>query len=44
MYNFRIERLEADPTLISKLNTLLQILLVLLVIVHQVSGWVALSG
>jgi cardiolipin synthase len=35
-YNFRIERLEAQPTLISKLNTLLQILLVLLVIVQQV--------
>ena len=39
VYNFRIERLEADPTLISKLNTLLQILLVLLVIVHQATGW-----
>lgn len=39
-YNFRIERLEARPTLISKLNTLLQILLVLLVIVQQVSPWV----
>jgi cardiolipin synthase len=38
-YNFRIERLEADPTLISKLNTLLQILLILLVIVHQATGW-----
>ncbi|HHJ15399.1 MAG TPA: CDP-alcohol phosphatidyltransferase family protein [Gammaproteobacteria bacterium] len=37
-YNFRIERLDADPTLISKLNTLLQILLVLLVIVHQATG------
>lgn len=37
-YNFRIERLEADPTLISKLNTLLQILLVLLVIVYQAIG------
>ena len=39
VYNFRIERLEADPTLISKLNTLLQILLVLLVIIHQATGW-----
>ena len=38
-YNFHIERLEAEPTLISKLNTLLQILLVLLVIVHQATGW-----
>ena len=38
-YNFHIARLEADPTLISKLNTLLQILLVLLVIVHQATGW-----
>jgi len=39
VYNFRIQRLEASPTLISKLNTLLQILLVLLVIVQQASGW-----
>ena len=39
VYNFRIERLDADPTLISKLNTLLQILLVLLIIVHQATGW-----
>ncbi|MFQ5643221.1 MAG: CDP-alcohol phosphatidyltransferase family protein [Thiogranum sp.] len=39
VYNFRIERLEADPTLISKLNTLLQILLVLLVIIYQATGW-----
>lgn len=36
VYNFRIQRLEAEPTLISKLNTLLQILLVLLVIVRQI--------
>ena len=39
VYNFHVERLEADPTLISKLNTLLQILLVLLVIIHQATGW-----
>ena len=39
VYNFHIERLEAEPTLISKLNTLLQILLVLLVIVHHATGW-----
>lgn len=39
-YNFRIERLEAEPTLISKLNTLLQILLVLLVIFQQITPWV----
>jgi len=38
-YNFQIERVEANPTLISKLNTLLQILLVLLVIIHQATGW-----
>jgi len=38
-YNFRVRRLEAEPTLISKLNTLLQILLVLLVIVHQATDW-----
>ncbi len=38
-YSFRIRLLEANPTLISKLNTLLQILLVLLVIVHQATGW-----
>jgi cardiolipin synthase (CMP-forming) len=36
-YNFRIERLEAQPTLISKVNTVLQILLVLLVIVQQLT-------
>jgi cardiolipin synthase (CMP-forming) len=40
VYNFRIRRLEAQPTLISKLNTLLQILLVLLVIVQQLVPWV----
>jgi cardiolipin synthase len=47
VYNFRIQRLEAQPTRISKLNTLLQILLVLLVIVRElISGidalWVTL--
>jgi cardiolipin synthase len=36
-YNFRIQRLEAQPTLISKVNTVLQILLVLLVIVQQLT-------
>ncbi len=45
VYNFHIARLEAEPTLISKLNTLLQILLVLMVIVHQAftggrAGWI----
>jgi len=40
VYNYRIRRLEAQPTLISKLNTLLQILLVLLVIVQQLAPWV----
>ncbi|MGD8842550.1 MAG: CDP-alcohol phosphatidyltransferase family protein [Gammaproteobacteria bacterium] len=40
VYNFRIRRLEAEPTLISKFNTLLQILLVLLVIVRQLVPWV----
>jgi cardiolipin synthase len=39
VYHFRIERLEAEPTLISKLNTLMQILLVLLVIVYQAFHW-----
>ncbi|GMQ88758.1 MAG: CDP-alcohol phosphatidyltransferase family protein [Gammaproteobacteria bacterium] len=39
VYNFRIRHLEAAPTLISKLNTLLQILLVLLVIIQQAIGW-----
>jgi len=47
-YNFRVQRLEAKPTLISKLNTLLQIALVLLVIFRQViphwvqAGWIPL--
>jgi cardiolipin synthase len=40
VYHFRIARLEADPTRISKLNTLLQILLVLLIILGQVAAWV----
>jgi cardiolipin synthase len=31
-YNFSVEELDADPSLISKLNTLLQIVLVLLVV------------
>jgi cardiolipin synthase len=39
VYNFHIQRLEAEPTVISKLNTLLQIVLVLLVIVHEAWGW-----
>lgn len=46
VYNFRIRRLEAEPTWISKLNTVLQIGLVLLIIIQQVmpdwvqSGWI----
>lgn len=36
VYNYRIRRLEAEPTLISKLNTLLQIALVLLVVIQQI--------
>lgn len=40
VYNFRIERLEARPTLISKVNTVLQILLVLVIIVQQIEPWV----
>ncbi len=43
LYNYRIQRLEAQPTLISKLNTVLQILLVLLVIVQQLMPWVGPS-
>jgi len=39
VYHFRIARLDADPNLISKLNTLMQITLVLLVIVQQAAGW-----
>ncbi|TCK17835.1 cardiolipin synthase [Thiogranum longum] len=39
LYNFRVERLDARPTLVSKLNTLLQIVLVLLVIFHQATGY-----
>lgn len=35
VYHFRIARLEADPTLISKLNTLAQIVLVLAVVFNQ---------
>lgn len=36
LYHFRIEKVEAAPTIVSKLNTLLQILLVLLVIAGQI--------
>ena len=44
VYNFRIQRLEAEPTIISKLNTLLQISLVVLVIIQQVvPAWVPAS-
>ncbi len=39
IYNYRIERLEAEPTLASKLNTFLQILLVLTVLFIQVTGY-----
>ena len=35
VYSFQIEQLEAEPSLISKLNTVLQIVLVLLVVVHH---------
>lgn len=36
LYNFRIERLEADPSMVSKLNTFTQIMLVLAVLLSQV--------
>jgi cardiolipin synthase len=39
VYHFSIERVEAAPTIVSKLNTLLQIVLVLLVIAAQALGW-----
>ena len=39
VYHFRIEKVEADPTIVSKLNTVLQILLVLLVIANQALSW-----
>lgn len=32
VYNFRIERLEAEPTMVSKLNTVTQIMLVLAIL------------
>jgi len=38
-YHFRVERVDAAPTIISKLNTLLQILLVLLVIAARAFDW-----
>lgn len=40
VYHFRVARLEAEPTLISKLNTVLQIALVLVVILETASLWV----
>lgn len=39
VYHLRIARLDASPTWVSKLNTLLQILLVLLVIGGQAVDW-----
>jgi len=39
IYNYRVERLDAHPSLVSKLNTFLQIVLVLLVIVNQATGY-----
>ena len=39
IYNYRVERLDAQPTLVSKLNTFLQIVLVLLVIIYQATGF-----
>ncbi len=39
LYHFRVARLEAAPTLVSKLNTLVQIVLILLVIVYQSFQW-----
>lgn len=39
VYNFRVARFEAQPTFISKINTVAQILLVLLVMVMQASQW-----
>ncbi|MCB1762326.1 MAG: CDP-alcohol phosphatidyltransferase family protein [Gammaproteobacteria bacterium] len=40
VYNFRIEELEAEPSLISKFNTFAQIVLVIAVVLDQ--GWVGL--
>jgi cardiolipin synthase (CMP-forming) len=39
VYHLHIARLDAQPTRISKLNTLFQILLVVAVIVQQATGW-----
>lgn len=39
IYNYRVEPLDAQPTLVSKLNTVLQISLVLLVIINQATGY-----
>jgi len=35
LWNFRIDRLQAEPTIVSKINTFVQILLVLSVLVQQ---------
>jgi cardiolipin synthase len=40
VYHFRVARLEAEPTMISKLNTVMQIVLVLAVILETASLWV----
>jgi cardiolipin synthase len=41
VYHFRIKPVEGDPTLISKLNTTLQIVLVLTVLSRSAYGWPA---
>ena len=43
IYNYRVERFEAAPSLLSKLNTLLQILLALAVVL-DLGGYLGLSG
>ena len=40
-YHFRVARLDADPSWVSKVNTVLQIALVLLVIFNQAYPWLA---
>jgi cardiolipin synthase len=44
VYNYLIGRVTPDPSVISKVNTICQLLYILFVIAHQASGWPPATG
>lgn len=44
VYNYLIGRVTPDPSVISKVNTICQLLYILFVIAHQASGWPPAAG